>query len=331
MQKQTKVVLIGCGTIASTHVDVLQKLNKNIVAVCDIEEAKARKLCEKFGLNAKIYTDYKQMLDAEKPDFAHILTPHFLHAQMVVETLRRNINCLCEKPLFIKDSEFLEIQNAVANSEGQLGVCFQHRYMETNRFIKKCIENEGCLGISAFLAWHRTPQYYNDSNWRGKWDTEGGSLLINQAIHTLDQIIWLCGMPQRVIANTFNRTLQGVIECEDTAELFLQYKNGISCQMYATNSAAANFNNYICVKTEQNIYEFNSKQLLVNGTPHTCSAENVNVDAKHYWGNGHYYLIRDFYDCTENKKPFGVGCVQASKAVKVVLAAYKSQGRFIDL
>ena len=331
MQKQSKVVIVGCGTIAATHVDVLQKLNKNIVAVCDIEETKARKLCEKFGLDARVYTDNKQMLDAEAPDFVHVLTPHYLHAQMVVETLRRNINCLCEKPLFIKDDEFFEIQKAVAESEGQLGVCFQHRYMEINKFVKKCVEDEGCLGVSAFLAWHRTPQYYNGSNWRGKRDTEGGSLLINQAIHTLDQIIWLCGMPQSVTANTFNRTLQGVIECEDTAELFLQYQNGATCQMYATNAAATNFNNYICVRTKQNTYEFNSKQLLVNGRPYTCFAENISVDAKQYWGNGHYYLIKDFYDCVENKKPFGVDSLQASKAVKVVLAAYKSQGKPIEL
>ncbi len=331
MQKQSKIVIVGCGTIATTHVDVLQKLKKNIVAVCDIDESKARKLCEKFGLNVKIYTDYIKMLDVEKPDAAHILTPHFLHAEMVVETLNRNINCLCEKPLFIKEDEFLQIQKAVSASKGKLGVCFQHRFMEINKFIKKCINEEGCLGISAFLAWRRTPEYYTNSSWRGKWKTEGGSLLINQAIHTLDQIIWLCGMPQKVIANTYNRTLADVIECEDTAELFLQYDNGVRCQMYATNAAATNFNNCICVRTNLNTYEFNSKQLLVNGVPYTCFSSNVSVDAKQYWGNGHYFLIDEFYRCVESGKTFDVDCVQASQAVKVVLSAYKSNGKEIEL
>ncbi len=95
-----KTAIIGLGVIGDVHLEVLRSQNKNIVAVCDIDESKFSK-CEE----ALHYKDYKKMLDEVKPDVVHICTPHYLHAEMIIYALNNNINVLAEKPLCISFEE----------------------------------------------------------------------------------------------------------------------------------------------------------------------------------------------------------------------------------
>ena len=326
-----KTVLIGCGVISSTHTDVLLKLGREITAVCDIDYEKAKRHCEKFGLKCRIYQDYKEMLDKEQPDVAHVLTPHYLHCEMIVEILGRNINCLCEKPLYIKENEYDLIKGAVEKSNATLGICFQHRYLKVNQYIKNAVENEGFAGASVMLAWHKDESYYKSGDWRGKFETEGGALLINQAIHTLDQLCWIGGTPESICANLKTHTLADFIEAEDTAELFFEHKNGAVSQIFATNSAIANFNGLTCLKTNVATYEYNSKYVYRNNKKVNIDDDSVDIDTKNYWGYGHYHLIKDYYFCIQSNKSFPIGFEEAAKAVKLVLGAYRSNGKPIEI
>jgi len=323
--------VIGCGIISASHLDVLKNQGRNVVALCDVDEEKARMRAEKYCPEAAIYTDYIAMLDEVKPDVVHVLTPHYLHSQMIAEILKRNIHCLCEKPVCIRADEFETITKAEQESKAMLGVCFQHRFMATNRYIKARMEEEKPVGMAAFVAWHRDEAYYKSAPWRGKMETEGGALLINQAIHTLDQMIWMLGKPVAVTANLSNRTLRGVIEAEDTAELFLEFENGTTAQLYATNAAVDNFTVEIKARTEMARYEFNSKQVYRNKKPVEMEIGDAQVDAKSYWGNGHYYLIKEFYRCVEAGEKFPVDFAAASVAVRVILSAYQSNGNRIEI
>ena len=326
-----KTVLIGCGAIAVAHTDVLKRLGGNIVAVCDIDEQKAKRHCERFGLQSRIYTDYKEMLDREAPDVAHILTPHYLHTEMIVEVLGRNINCLCEKPLYIKPEEYDRIDEAVKRSKAMLGVCFQHRYIANNCYVKQQVEKEGFRGASAFQAWHKDAAYYASGDWRGRYATEGGALLINQAIHCIDQLIWFGGMPKTVTANLTTHTLSDCIEAEDTAELFFDYDDGVVTQLYATNTAVSNFTGVMNVATGNGNYEFNAKQLFKNNEYVVVNTDSVDIEVKSYWGIGHYKLIRHYYSCVESGERFPIDHKEASKAVKIVLAAGRSKGQPVNI
>ena len=315
-------IIVGCGNIAATHIDVLQKLGHEIVAVCDIDRARAEAVVARYNLEAAIYVDYIEMLESERADVLHILTPHHLHASMVVEALKRDINCLCEKPLFIREEEFSLIERAVNNSRAQLGVCFQHRFMEANKYIKSRADEEGIVGATAFLAWNREPDYYLRDPWRGKKATEGGALLINQAIHTVDQLIWLLGEPDGVEGSICNHSLRGVIECEDTAELYFTYKDGKRASLFATNASVANFSTVINVKTEKEIYEFTSKHIFKGNNEISVMENELQLDSKSYWGYGHYYLIKEFYECVATGVKFPVDLYEGSKAIRAILKVY---------
>ena len=123
-----KGAIIGLGVIAEVHIEVLKNLKIDVCCVCDIDRDKAEKFVAQHKISSKIYTDYKEMLDLEKVDVVHICTPHYLHADMVIELLGRNINVLCEKPLCIKKSDIPRILEAERSSSATLGVCHQNRY-----------------------------------------------------------------------------------------------------------------------------------------------------------------------------------------------------------
>lgn len=115
-----KAAIIGLGVIGKVHYDVLKRQGEDIVALCDIDAAKLNGYD-----NVKKYFDYKKMLDEEQIDVVHICTPHYLHADMTIYALERNVNVLCEKPLCIRKEDVARIIDAENKSEAMLGVCLQ--------------------------------------------------------------------------------------------------------------------------------------------------------------------------------------------------------------
>ena len=110
MERKFKVCIVGCGVISANHIPSLLRLdNVEIIALCDIDTKKAELRKEQFSFSSKIYDDYITMLDENKPDSVHILTPHYLHAQMAIEALSRDINVLLEKPTCIKEEEIQKL------------------------------------------------------------------------------------------------------------------------------------------------------------------------------------------------------------------------------
>ena len=130
--KNFRVCLIGCGTIAPSHLTALSLVSgAQIVGLCDIKPEKAEAMKKRFAENAAVYTDYKIMLDTEKPDSVHIATPHYLHCEMAIYALSRNINVFLEKPMCISEDEIDKLKEAEKSSTAKICVCFQNRYNPT--------------------------------------------------------------------------------------------------------------------------------------------------------------------------------------------------------
>ena len=180
-----KSAVVGIGTIGPVHLDALTRLGEEIAALCDIRPERAVAAAERFHLSCPIFTDYEEMLDQVRPDIVHICTPHFCHADMIVAALTRGISVLCEKPLCIKESDIGRILAAEAASPAKLGVCHQNRINPANLFARRLFSENRVTAAHGSVVWHRDAAYYGQDAWRGKWKTEGGGVLINQALHTL--------------------------------------------------------------------------------------------------------------------------------------------------
>lgn len=320
-----RAAVIGCGCISGNHINAIRKAGQEICAFCDIDRKKAEAAAARVGGGVPVFTDYIEMMDTVKPDVVHICTPHYLHAPMTVAALKRGINVLSEKPLCINLEQLEEIRRAAADSTAMLGVCHQNRY-EPNMLKLKELASAGVAGGFGSVLWKRDGDYYASGAWRGKWDTEGGGVLINQALHTLDLLQWICGMPETVVGHIANDHLTDVIEVEDTASAMFTKADGTRLHFWAATSASVDFPVQLrLVQKDGTVINAENDMMTVNGKllPPVSHGEAV---GKLVWGDGHNRLIADFYRSLADGTHFPIDVEEASKVVRLILGIYASEG-----
>lgn len=324
-----RVGIIGVGEIAQLHIPALLSAEQNVVALCDIEIEKCHKAIGKFNLTAcNSYKDYEKLLDSEKLDAVHICTPHYLHAEMVCAALERNINVLCEKPLAISFEQLDKIKEAVSKTKAQLGVCQQNRFKASMKYVKEYFGDEEITSGSGTLCWQRDRNYYATADWRGKKATEGGGVIINQALHTLDLLQWFCGMPTSVIGHTACDTLKDVINVEETAFGLFKLENGGKFVLNATNANSTSFPIVIMLHSKTKNAVIVDDNIILNGQFVTKS-DGLPLFGKEVWGVGHIVLIKEFYGALIDGRKFYLDFEEAQKVVKLLLSLYESEGKEI--
>lgn len=317
-----RAAVVGLGVIGRVHCEVLGELGVELAAVCDIDPRALE------AYDCPHYDDLSLMLEKERIDVLHVCTPHHLHADMVVEALGRGINVLCEKPLCIKRADIARILRAESASDAMLGVCLQNRYNPSSGFAKKYLEGRQIKYASGSLLWHRDAAYYASGEWRGKRLTEGGGVLINQAIHTLDLLMWLCGDPKTVTGRTCALALGDVIEVEDTA--FAAFDGDVPFGLFATNTAAVDMPTEIRIAAEGEEIVIYPDKVTINGKAEDISSFGK-VRGKRVYGSGHERLIADLYSCISSGTHFPVDGAEGARSVRAVLAVYESEGREVPL
>lgn len=321
-----KVALVGCGTIAPNHLSALKKTdNVTVTALCDINPEKARAMRDMFCKEARIYTSFDEMLKREELDSVHIATPHYLHAAMAIEALKLNLNVFLEKPMCISADEISALLMAEEKSSGKICVSFQNRFNETVKLAKKIIEDDGgAEGAYCTVVWQRDLAYYRDSGWRGRWATEGGGVLINQAIHSLDLLVEILGRPKYLYATTSNHHLKEAIEVEDSAEGMIVFESGKQANFYATTSFCAGNETNLYIKTKNHAVEIIDSEIYVDKIRQTVRNTGNPQIGKDCYGKGHYVIISKFYEALKNGSEVPVSLESAQWALRILLAAYKS-------
>lgn len=321
-----RVALVGCGVISGKHLEAILAAGQKIVALCDPEPEKANKRALSHGLTGvPVFTDYEKMLDEVHPDIVHICTPHDLHAPMTITALDRGIHVLCEKPLAISEEQLQAILAAERKSSALLGVCHQNRYEPNMRKLKEMSETDCPVAGYANVVWKRDAAYYASAAWRGTKAHEGGGVLINQAIHTMDIMQWVFGMPEAVTARVSNDFHQGEIEVEDTAICTFEGKNGILWQFFATTAGSDDFPVQLNLSLASGkLVEAQNHQFTVDHR--VLSGEDDTGSGKWVWGNGHKALIADFYQHVRENRPFWLNGAEGAKVIRMILAAYRSNG-----
>jgi UDP-N-acetyl-2-amino-2-deoxyglucuronate dehydrogenase len=218
-----RFAIIGIGNIAPIHAAAIRGVpGAELVAVATRQEDRGRSFVAEHG--GTWYADYRELLAQAQADVVAICTPHDLHAPMTLAAAQAGAHVLCEKPMACNVAECDAMIAACDRAGVGLGVAFQGRFEPLSIRLKSALD-AGRLGrllwVSANTLWHRTDAYYRSGPWRGTWAHEGGGVLINQAIHAIDLLIWLAGLPERVTARA--RTLNHAIEVEDAALAILEY------------------------------------------------------------------------------------------------------------
>jgi len=228
--------LIGAGAVADTHVLAMRVLpDVQAVAVADVNQARARALAERHGI-PEVYESADALLANSHVDAVDILTPHDLHLHAVRAAAKAGKHVLVEKAMahtVAAADEMIEVCRARGVT---LGVIFQNRFSAAGCALRQAVES-GSLGhiflASVSVKVQRSAEYYRRAPWRGQ--RPGGGVLMINAIHTLDLLQWVVGMPKRVLGR--KATAVHSIDAEDLAVGLLELDGAGTAVLQATTAA----------------------------------------------------------------------------------------------
>lgn len=327
-----RFAIIGIGNIAPVHAAAIRALpDSQIVAVATRNEERGRAFAGQHG--GAWFADYEALLKEARPDVVAICAPHDLHLPMTVAAAQAGSHVLCEKPM-ARTAEECDAMIAACEAAGvKLGIAFQGRFEPLSLKLKAGLD-AGKVGrllwSSANTLWLRTDAYYRTGPWRGTWAHEGGGVLINQAIHAIDLLLWLSGMPEKITARI--RTLNHQIEVEDAALGILEYADGRLGLIQATTIAHPGFPERLEFFGARGSAVYNKGEARLEwriAEPPEESVEQAEVSSgaarpMDITAAGHTALYRDFVAAIEEGRKPLVDGPEGRKSVAVVEAIYRS-------
>ena len=226
-----RVAIVGTGNISHAHVQAYLQFPERckIVALVDIIPEKAQAMKEKYGLEADVYDDHQKILPRTDIDLVDVCTPPYVHASISINSLRSGKNVVCEKPMAASLEECDAMLRARDESGKVLSIIAQNRFRQPIADLKALLDS-GLAGpvraaqVDSF--WWRGHCYY-DLWWRGTWEKEGGGCTLNHAVHHIDMLCWMMGLPQKITSILAN-TAHDNAEVEDLSMSILQYPGALA-------------------------------------------------------------------------------------------------------
>jgi len=223
------VAIIGTGNICGEHISAYLAFKDRckIVALVDIYPEKARAKALEFSLDVDIYDSHKDILKRTDIDLVSICTPPYTHAEIAIDCMKGSMDVIDEKPMASSLEECDAIIKVAEETKRTLSVIAQNRFRNPIIKLKKTLD-KGLIGnvLHAQIdsLWWRGHCYY-DLWWRGSWAKEGGGCTLNHAVHHIDMLSWMMGVPDEITA-VLGNTAHDNAEVEDLSIAILKYKNG---------------------------------------------------------------------------------------------------------
>ena len=227
--RKIRLGIIGCGRVSEKHLDAIEQHLDNIELVCVCDQIKDKADQAAARMNAKAYTDLKQMLGQEKLDIVTVATPNGHHSHHVKLIADYNVHVITEKPMAIDLKDGLDMQSYCEQKKVQLCVIYQNRFNDTSQAIWRA-HKEGRFGkiylMSSNVFWMRPQSYYDkEGDWHGSKSLDGGAFY-TQVSHYIDFMSWIAkDSVKNVYANL--KTLERNIETEDTGVVTIEWVNNI--------------------------------------------------------------------------------------------------------
>jgi predicted dehydrogenase len=328
--------IVGTGTIAAFHARAIATTpGAELRAVHDLAAARAIAFAAEFGGDP--VDDLGVLLKRPDVGAVCVTVPSGLHGEITIRALEAGKHVLCEKPLEIT-TERIDLMTAAAKRAGRiLAAVFQNRLGAGAQNLKAALE-AGRFGrltlCSAYVKWWRAREYYSGSSWKGTRSLDGGGALMNQAIHAVDLLQWLVGMPTKVSAQV--RTRVHAIEMEDTAAALLEFPVGALGVIEAATSCYPGSRLRLEIAGERGTaileddriirWEFADPQPgdeLIGLGGHS-SIGGGSSDPKAIGLEGHRLLVADLADSIRTGRPPMIDSREARNAVAIIEAMYLS-------
>lgn len=211
MAEKLRIAIVGCGGIANgKHMPSLRKQSARaeMVAFCDIVEERAQKAAAEYGTpDAKVYTDYRELLKDASIDVVQVCTPNDAHSEITVAALEARKHVMSEKPM-AKTAEGARKMVEAANRTGKkLTVGYNNRFRLDSQYLYRLCR-DGVLGDIYYAKAHAirrravpTWGVFLDE------DKQGGGPLIDIGTHALDLTLWMMDnyKPKVVVGTSYHK------------------------------------------------------------------------------------------------------------------------------
>lgn len=323
--------IIGCGMIAHLHAQAISALPEaKLLGACSRSFRSAEMFCREFAVHP--YLDYANMLADPELDTVVICTPSGNHAEQTLRALKAGKHVVVEKPMCLTLAD-ADAVIATAKETGKM-VCVisQVRFSDGVQAVKQAIdrgETGRLLSASASMWYFRDQDYYNTATWRGTKGGDGGGVLMNQGIHSIDVLCYLMGKPTSV--KGYTRTLLRDIEVEDTAVAALEFENQGLAVVDATVCAKPARPRKLSICAEKGSIVLEEDTIVQWDLPVPCPIEICgtpgSTGAADPKGISNLNIIREYQNVLDHLlsgKPLHMDCHQGRIALSVILGIYES-------
>lgn len=329
-----RYALIGCGRVSKSHIKAAKLNNLEITALCDINTEKATKLAQDNNLeNVSIFSDYKEMLEAVRPQLVAIATWSGCHGEIAEYCALNGFNFIVEKPMAMSIEEADRVIKAVEKTGVKACACHQNRFNIAVQELRKAIDNDRFGKLShgnINIRWCRREDYYSQDEWRGKWATDGGALM-NQCIHGIDLLRWVMGDEIESVYGSVRNRQHPYIEAEDIGVAVVNFKSGAVATIEGTVNTVEDFEETLSVFGENGMVRLGGMNASTIDVWQFKDEEAADSDrraveeiAPNLYGNGHTSLYRDVVASIENDRTPYVDVYAGKRALELVLSIYKS-------
>lgn len=340
--------ILGCGMIAQFHARAIADIRgAKLVACYDTAPAAAEHLAATTGCTP--YHDLSDLLSDPAVNVVVIGTPSGAHMEPAVAAARAGKHVIVEKPLEITLRRCDQIIEACQRSGVVLSTVFPSRFHGSSVELHRAVE-QGRFGRltqgDAIVKWHRTQAYYDSGAWRGTWQLDGGGALMNQAIHSVDLLLWLMGPAVEVRAMT-GRLAHQRIAVEDVAVATVAFANGALGVIEASTAAYPGYLKRIEIHGSEGSAVLEEEDLVkwdfARPTKRDAAIHRAMAHRKSGGGGaadpkaiGHHGHVRQFCDVLnaikKGTRPLVDG-PEARRSVELILAIYKAAetGRTVRL
>ena len=343
--------IVGCGMIARFHARALAAIpGTRIAALVSRTRANGEAMLAELGhAPVPIVASVAEAATLPGVDAVVIATPSGAHLEPAAIAAAAGKHVVVEKPLEITEDRCDRIIEACDRHRVKLCTIFPSRFADSSATLKRAVEDNrfGRLTLGETTCkWWRSQAYYDDGGWKGTQALDGGGALMNQAIHSVDLLLWMMGDAASVVG--FTATLAHErIEVEDTAVAAIRFKNGALGIIQATTSVHPGYPKTIAIHGDRGSAAIEQEDVLRwDFTPALPVDDDVKArfaakvgasggasDPKAIGFEGHRRQLADFVDAIQSNRAPAIDGREGRKAVALIRAIYESNrtGRAVEV